>query len=149
LTGALAVQVQSDQAETEKMAPADRRAGEIDDLLAAIAISFRESITCLEDTVAKITDLVIKQFGSDRDLVMALQNFDRLQQEFSTLGEVVALVSTARSRAPGADESGVDEFCHHVIESISIAELKERIAFHFKTVVEDPEFLEDSEDVEF
>jgi hypothetical protein len=148
LTSSPAIQVESDQAADEEMKSVHRKAGEIDDLLAAIAISFRESITCLEDTVAKITDLVIKQFGSDRNLVMALQNFDRLQQEFSTLGEVVALVSTARNRA-AEDESGVDEFCNLVIESISIAELKERIAYHFKTVSDDPTLLEDSEDVEF
>jgi hypothetical protein len=138
----------SDQIAEEGEKSVHRKAGEIDDLLAAIAISFRESITSLEDTVAKITDLVIKQFGSDRNLVMALQNFDRLQQEFATLGEVVALVSTARNRASD-DESGVDEFCSLVIESISIAELKERIAYHFKTVGEDPALLEDSEDIEF
>jgi hypothetical protein len=148
LTSLPAIQEGSDQAAGEETKSVHRKHGEIDDLLAAIAISFRESITCLEDTVAKITDLVIKQFGSDRDLVMALQNFDRLQQEFSTLGEVVALVSTARSRASD-NETGVDEFCNLVIESISIAELKERIAYHFKTVAEDPALLEDSEDVEF
>lgn len=148
MTSFPAIQEEVDHAADEGKQSVHRKAGEIDDLLAAIAISFRESITSLEDTVAKITDLVIKQFGSDRNLVMALQNFDRLQQEFSTLGEVVALVSTARNRASD-DESGVDEFCHLVIESISIAELKERIAYHFKTVSDDPALLEDSEDVEF
>lgn len=148
MTSLPAVQDDSDHIAGEETKSIHRKAGEIDDLLAAIAISFRESITCLEDTVATITDLVITQFGSDRNLVMALQNFDRLQQEFSTLGEVVALVSTARNRAAD-DDSGVDEFCNLVIESISIAELKERIAYHFKTVSDDPELLEDSEDVEF
>ena len=148
MTSSLAIQEASDLPAEEEAKSIHRKAGEIDDLLAAIAISFRESITSLEDTVAKITDLVVTQFGSDRNLVMALQNFDRLQQEFSTLGEVVALVSTARGRAPD-DESGVDEFCNLVIDSISIAELKERIAYHFKTVGDDPALLEDSEDVEF
>ncbi len=122
-----------------------QKAGDVADLLAAIAISFRESIARFEDTVGTITEIVVKQpGGNDRNLVMALQNFDRLHQEFATLGEIVGRVAQDRDRGPGESAA-----CGDVIASIPIEELKERVAYHFKTVTEDPKQLEESNDIEF
>jgi hypothetical protein len=122
-----------------------QKTGDVADLLAAIAISFRESIARFEDTVGTITEIVVKQTGgNDRNLVMALQNFDRLHQEFATLGEIVAHV--ARDHHSDASASST---CDDVIATIPIEELKDRVAYHFKTVSEDPAQLEESEDVEF
>lgn len=122
-----------------------QKTGDVADLLAAIAISFRESIARFEDTVGTITEIVVKQpGGNDRNLVMALQNFDRLHQEFATLGEIVARVAQDRD-----GNAIVGNACSDVIASIPIEELKDRVAYHFKTVTEDPTQLEESDDVEF
>lgn len=120
---------------------------EVSDLLLAIAISFRESIRRFDETVGRITEIVTRHsVHNDREFVMALQNFDRLQQEFATLGEVVERISAAGDRS-GAD--AMARFCRDVIASVSMSELQERLAYHFRIAVEEPLLLEESEDVEF
>lgn len=147
MTGSVRVESTADS--EEGPAAGGRRVGDIGDLLAAIAVSCRESVARFEDAVGRITDIIVRQSGgNDRNLVMALQNFDRLQQEFATLGEVVARISAAHPDG-SAEGSSVDSFCRNVIASVTIAELQERLSYHFRSRVEDPDQLDDSEDVEF
>jgi len=64
---------------------------------------------------------------ADRDLVVVLQDFDRLQQEFANLSEVIDRLSqksVAGESYPGAE----------ALAAISIADLKDRLARHLRTL---------------
>ena len=93
--------------------------------LAAVATLMHETIMRFEETVGRVTETIVAQSGrADRDLVVVLQDFDRLQQEFVALGNVVAhfAATTSGSRLGGRWTK------HHgyaAIDAISIAELKD------------------------
>jgi hypothetical protein len=121
-----------------------RSDGEVRLFLAAIATVLRETVTAFESTVGRITEITVTRPGrADRDLVVALQDFDRLQQEFATLSEVIARLSLKPETdgpAAAADED--------VLAAISIADLKGRLARHLRTTTADAPVAE-GEDVEF
>jgi hypothetical protein len=103
-----------------------------------------ETVAAFELTVSRITEITVTRPGrADRDLVVALQDFDRLQQEFATLGQLLAKLSIKSE--PNAEElnGGRD-----VIADISIADLKERLAHHLMVLTSDIPDVP-AEDVEF
>lgn len=118
---------------------------EIRTFLAAISTVLHETVAAFELTVSRITEITVTRPGrADRDLVVALQDFDRLQQEFATLGQLLGKLST-KSEA-GAEDREVGH--HEVIADISIADLKARLAHHLMVLTSDiPEVP--AEDVEF
>jgi hypothetical protein len=125
------------QADVEKNVPeraSDAAQGANEDLglfLGTIAKLLHETVAKFERTSSKITELVVSLPGkTDRELILALQDFDRLQQEFAALGE--ALARTGESAATGrwSEQAGEDHARHEVIGAISIADLKERILTH-------------------
>ena len=105
---------------------------DLGEFLGTIAKLLHETVVKFERTSSKITEIVVSQPGkTDRELILALQDFDRLQQEFSALGE--ALARTAESTCDRTLEpkaAGEDHAKHEVIGAISIADLKERILTH-------------------
>ncbi len=118
---------------------------EIRTFLAAISTVLHETVAAFELTVSRITEITVTRPGrADRDLVVALQDFDRLQQEFATLGQILGKLST-KSQA-GAAEQDVGH--HEVIADISIADLKERLAHHLMVLTSDISDVP-AEDVEF
>lgn len=125
------------------------QAGEdLGEFLGTIAKLLHETVVKFEHTSSKITEIVVSQPGkTDRELILALQDFDRLQQEFSALGE--ALARTAESAATGrwAEGVGEDHAKHEVIGAISIADLKERILNHLGSAAPDPADLYEQNDV--
>ncbi len=118
---------------------------EIRTFLAAISTVLHETVAAFELTVSRITEITVTRPGrADRDLVVALQDFDRLQQEFATLGQLLGKLST-KSEA-GAEDREVGH--HEAIADISIADLKARLAHHLMVLTSDiPEVP--AEDVEF
>jgi hypothetical protein len=121
-----------DQDIAQQMSGSPVQASEdLGEFLGTIAKLLHETVVKFERTSSKITEIVVSQPGkTDRELILALQDFDRLQQEFSALGE--ALARTAESAATGrwAEGGGEDHAKHEVIGAISIADLKERILTH-------------------
>lgn len=118
---------------------------EIRTFLAAISTVLHETVAAFELTVSRITEITVTRPGrADRDLVVALQDFDRLQQEFATLGQVLSKLSdTSAVRAEAQDAEH-----QAVIAEISIADLKERLAHQMMMLTSDfPEMP--AEDVEF
>ena len=107
--------------------PAKSLTDEIATFLIATAAVLRETIVRFEQTTARITENVAtRPDRPDRDLIVTLQDFDRLQQEFATLAEVLAQAAakpseswlrTEAGRHPGED----------AIAMVSISELKERL----------------------
>lgn len=116
---------------------------EIRTFLAAISTVLHETVAAFELTVSRITEITVTRPGrADRDLVVALQDFDRLQQEFMTLGQVLGKLS-----GKSAPDDG-DVGHHEVMADISIADLKARLAHHLMVLTSDlPDVPQ--EDVEF
>jgi hypothetical protein len=103
---------------------------EVRTFLAATAKTLRETVSRFEHSAARVMELVLTQPDHvDRDLVVALQDFDRLQQEFASLTEVLIQAGdkSTDSWLRGAGEGHPAE---DVIERVSIAELKERLLAH-------------------
>lgn len=123
---------------------AQKSPDEIRTFLAAISTVLHETVAAFELTVSRITEITVTRPGrADRELVVALQDFDRLQQEFMTLGQILGRLSN-RSPAPDDREAGHDQ----VIADISIADLKARLAHHLMVLTSDlPDVPQ--EDVEF
>ena len=101
---------------------------EVRPFLGAIATALRETVAAFESTVGRVTEITVTRPGkADRDLVVVLQEFDRLQQEFSNLSEVIAKLSL--KSAAGAE---TDAFA-----TISVADLKDRLARHIRALTVD------------
>jgi hypothetical protein len=100
--------------------------------LSALSTVLQETVAGFERSVATITDLVVT--GPEKDnleLVVALQAFDRLQQEFTSLGETLARIA-ATSSGSWADGFDADHPSHEAIASIPMSELKARLQTHLK-----------------
>jgi len=93
--------------------------------VAVFAALLLDNVVHLEDTVARVTDLVMESGKPSRDLIVALQSFDRLKQEFEALGD--ALTHYAESHATpitGEERAQVEQ---NVISAITVADLKDRL----------------------
>ena len=131
------VPVESESAESSPPKSAD----EIRTFLAAISTVLHETVAAFELTVSRITEITVTRPGrADRDLVVALQDFDRLQQEFMTLGQILGRLSAA------AEDGDVGHYA--MMADISIGDLRERLAHHLMVLTSDlPDVPQ--EDVEF
>ena len=121
-----------DQESEQPVSGAPVQAGEdLGAFLGTIAMLLHETVAKFERTSSKITEIVVSQPGkTDRELILALQDFDRLQQEFSALGEALARTGESTTTGRWAQGSGEDHAKHEVIGAISIADLKDRILTH-------------------
>jgi hypothetical protein len=98
--------------------------------LAAMATTLRETVARFEATVGQITDIAVVQSArTDRDLVVALQEFDRLQQEFTALCEILAKLA-AKGSAVCLDGTEASQWNKDVIGSVPVAALKDRLERH-------------------
>lgn len=101
-------------------------------LVGAIGTVLGQTVGTLENTVSRITELtVLKQKNSaGSDLVVALQEFDRLQQEFATLGQ---LLERLHIGDPSAPRLGPNE----LLSEVTIAALKNRLSAAFSDPLQD------------
>jgi hypothetical protein len=100
---------------------------EIGTFLIATADVLRETISRFEKTTARITENVMtRPSQADRNLIVTLQDFDRLQQEFLMLAEVLTQAAGKSSkswlRAEGGGHPAED-----AVAGISVADVKERL----------------------
>ena len=91
--------------------------------------ALRETVTRFEKTTARITESVTTRPSlADRDLIVTLQDFDRLQQEFATLAEVLSRAAGKSGeswlRAEGGGHPAED-----AIATVTIADLKDRLMY--------------------
>jgi|EndMetStandDraft_8_1072994.scaffolds.fasta_scaffold157739_2 hypothetical protein len=95
--------------------------------LDALAALVRDTVVRFEETVGRVTDMVMPGGcrKADRDLIVTLQNFDRLQQEFAALGEALSRYASATNRLSDGDTDH-RQLGHEVVSSICMADLKER-----------------------
>jgi hypothetical protein len=99
--------------------------------LAVFAALLLDNALSLDETVSRVTDLVMASGKPSRDLIVALQSFDRLKQEFEALGEALTRYAEATSSTPaGGDER--TQLGQSVISAITVADLKERLLRRFQ-----------------
>ncbi|MGZ3410421.1 MAG: hypothetical protein ACXWJW_01230 [Xanthobacteraceae bacterium] len=107
--------------------------------LGTLAALLRETIARFEQTTGRVSDMVIAHTGrADPDLVVALQDFDRLQQEFSALGEVLSRMQVT-TNGPWPSSVPPADLEHELLKTVTIADLKLRLSQHFEhAVVDEP-----------
>jgi len=116
------VSIQPHGAEAEALA-----LDEIRTFLSVMATAVRDTLGQFEQTTARVIDLAVMRLGRpDRDLVVTLQTFDRLQQEFATLADVLNLAA-GKSRESWLRGAGNGHPAEDAIAQVSIGALKERL----------------------
>ena len=93
-----------------------------------MATELHETILRLERTTARVTELTASRSSRpERELVVALQDFDRLQQEFVSFAEVFASAAVKSleswQRTTGQDGHPAED----AIAKIPLMDLKSRI----------------------
>lgn len=99
---------------------------DVGSFLAVFAALLLDNVLRLDETVGRVTDLVIGRGRPDRELVVAFQDFDRLKQEFEALGDALARYAQSSNAVPPTGEERA-QFGHEVVSTISLAELKDRL----------------------
>jgi hypothetical protein len=99
--------------------------------LAVFAALLLDNVLRLEETVGRVTDLIMSSGRPDRELVVTLQSFDRLKQEFEALGDALTRYAESTNSIPAAGEERV-QLGEEVISAITVADLKDRLLYRLK-----------------
>ena len=99
---------------------------DVGSFLAVFAALLLDNVMRLDETVGRVTDLVIGTGRPDRELVVALQSFDRLKQEFEALGDALTRYAESTNAVPPSGEERA-QLGQEVIAAITLAELKDRL----------------------
>lgn len=95
-------------------------------VLAALASILRDSTGRFEETSDRITQLVVaRESGSGVDIIVALQEFDRLRQDFEAIEGILAGCAQVIERGTGV-EAGHP--LRDVIAEIPVVDFKNRLA---------------------
>src|SRR5262245_28200328 len=94
--------------------------------LVVCAAFMQEHVLRLDETVGRVTDMVIASGRPDKELVVELQSFDRLKQEFEALGDALTRYAESTNSVPPAGEERA-QLGQEVIGAITLAELKDRL----------------------
>jgi len=102
-------------------------AGDIGAFLSVFAALLLDNALRLEETAGRVTDLVMTSGRPDRELIVTLQTFDRLKQEFDAIGDALARYAESTNSLPevGAERA---QLGHEVVAAITIADLKDRLS---------------------
>ena len=93
--------------------------------LAVFAALLLDNVLRLDETVGRVTDFVMASKPS-RELIVTLQSFDRLKQEFEALGDALTRYAEATNSAPMSIEAR-SQLEQNIIEGITVADLKDRL----------------------
>ena len=99
--------------------------------LAVFAALLLDNVLRLEETVARVTDLIMSSGRPDRELVVTLQSFDRLKQEFEALGDALTRYAESTNAVPPDGEERI-QLGEEVISGITVADLKDRLLYRLK-----------------
>jgi hypothetical protein len=101
-------------------------ANDVGAFLAVFAALLLDNVLRLEETVGRVTDLVMASGRPGREIIVTLQNFDRLKQEFEALGDALTRYAEATNATPLGGKERV-QLEQNVIAAISVADLKDRL----------------------
>jgi hypothetical protein len=104
--------------------------------LAVFAALLLDNVLRLEETVARVTDLIMSSGRPDRELVVTLQSFDRLKQEFEALGDALTRYAESTNTVPPDGEERI-QLGEEVIGAITVADLKDRLLYRLKEQLPD------------
>jgi hypothetical protein len=93
--------------------------------LAVFAALLLDNVLRLDETVGRVTDFVMASKPS-RELIVTLQGFDRLKQEFEALGDALSRYAEATNSAP-MSTAARSQLEQDIIEGITVADLKDRL----------------------
>jgi hypothetical protein len=99
--------------------------------LAVFAALLLDNVLRLEETVGRVSDLIMSSGRPDRELVVTLQSFDRLKQEFEALGDALTRYAESTNAVPVAGEQRI-QLGEEVISAITVADLKDRLLYRLK-----------------
>lgn len=103
-----------------------KSANDVGAFLAVLAALLLDNALRLEETVGQVTNLVMGSGRPDREMIVTLQSFDRLKQEFEALGDALTRYAEATNTTPlGGEERAQLE--QTVIAAITVADLKDRL----------------------
>lgn len=104
--------------------------------LAVFAALLLDNVLRLEETVGRVTDLIMSSGRPDRELVVTLQSFDRLKQEFEALGDALTRYAESTNAIPPDGDERV-QLGEEVIGAITVADLKDRLLYRLKDQLPD------------
>jgi hypothetical protein len=116
-------------------AGAGQSARDLGAFLGTLATLLRETIGRFEQTTDRVSEMVIGHTGrAGPDLVRAIQDFDRLQQELGAVGDVLSRleISTA-GQWPG--NPSVSDLKAELLSCVKLADVQKRLALHFEPPV--------------
>ncbi len=105
--------------------PLEESENDVGAFLAVFSALLLDNALRLDETVGIVTDYVMATKPS-RDLVVTLQSFDRLKQEFEALGEALTRYAEAHNSAPMSGDERA-QLARNVIAGITVHDLKERL----------------------
>jgi hypothetical protein len=94
--------------------------------LAVFAALMLDTILSFEETVGRITDMVMANGQAERELIVTLQSFDRLQQEFTALGDALSRYAQIANDGSSSSDERM-QLGREVIAAITVADLKDRL----------------------
>ncbi len=115
---------------------ANESADNVGAFLAVFAALLLDNVLQLEETVGRVTDLIMSSGRPDRELVVTLQSFDRLKQEFEALGDALTRYAESTNAIPSAGEERI-QLGQEVISAITVADLKDRLLYRLKEQLPD------------
>jgi hypothetical protein len=115
---------------------ANESADNVGAFLAVFAALLLDNVLRLEETVGRVTDLVMSSGRPDRELVVTLQSFDRLKQEFEALGDALTRYAESTNAIPADGEERI-QLGQEVISAITVADLKDRLLYRLKEQLPD------------
>jgi hypothetical protein len=115
---------------TKSDIPSAKIVNEVSTFLNATASALRDAVIRFEQTSAGISQHVANRPNdANRDLIVTLQAFDRLNQEFVALAEVLTLAASKSGESWMRKEGGVHP-AEDAISSVTVSDLKERLMRH-------------------
>ena len=115
---------------------ANESADNVGAFLAVFAALLLDNVLRLEETVGRVTDLIMSSGRPDRELVVTLQSFDRLKQEFEALGDALTRYAESTNAIPPDGQERV-QLGQEVISAITVADLKDRLLYRLKEQLPD------------
>jgi hypothetical protein len=99
---------------------------DVGSFLAVFAALMLDNVMRLDETFGRVTDLVVGNGRPDKELIVTLQDFDRLKQEFEALGDALSRYAESTNSVPPAGKERA-QLGQDVIATITLAELKSRL----------------------
>lgn len=106
--------------------PGPESSHDVGSFLAVFAALLLDNVLRLDETVGRVTDMVIANGRPDKELIVTLQDFDRLKQEFEALGDALTRYAETTNSVPSAGEERA-LLGQEVVAAITLAELKSKL----------------------